>query len=292
MINGAANRLASDSGNGAAPQTSVPEAGARTLPTIQMFWHGRPLSRIERLSITSFLSHGHGVDLYVYEEPAGVPAGVRFMDAAEILPRSELFIHRRRKSVAAFADWFRYRLLFERGGLWSDTDMVCLQPFDYSSPVVFAWQDDQYLNNAVLGLPAGDALAQWLATTCEYPNRMLPYDDVGTRFKKLKRRLKGHGREHVRWGDTGPYGLTSAARHLGYTEHALPKWHFYPIRYEDHRVLFESPRAGAEVTFNGSRAVHLWNQLFGEPEGQHLDRDGSFPPDSPFEQLWARYVAP
>jgi hypothetical protein len=117
---------------------------------------------------------------------------------------------------------------------------------------------------------------------------MLPYDDLGTRLTKLKRRLKGMGREHVRWGDTGPYGLTSAARHLGYTEHALPQWHFYPIRYEDHRVLFESPRPGADMTFEGSRAVHFWNQLI--VAGHALDKHARFPLDSPFERLWERYV--
>ncbi len=45
---------------------------------------------------------------------------------------------------------------------------------------------------------------------------MQPYDDFKTRFARLKRRVKGQGREWVRWGDTGPYGLTRAARHLGY----------------------------------------------------------------------------
>ena len=262
--------------------------GTRKLPAIQMFWHGRPLSRIERLSMTSFMRNGHSVHLYVYEEPSGVPEGVRVMDASEILPRTEMFLHRRRKSIAHFADWFRYRLLFDRGGLWADTDMVCLQPFDYTDPVVFAWQDDHHLNNAVLGLPAGDALAKWLAMCCEYPNKMLPYDDLGIRLIKLKRWLKGRGREDVRWGDTGPYGLTSAARHLGYTEHALPTWHFYPIPFEDHRVLFESPRDGGAATFNGSRAVHLWNQLI--EDRRALEKNARFPADSPFEKLWARYV--
>lgn len=258
------------------------------LPTIQMFWHGSPLSRIEQLSMLSFMRNGHPVHLYVYEEPRGVPHGVRVMNAADILPRSELFLHRRRNSIAHFADWFRYRLLFDRGNLWADTDMVCLQPFDYVNPVVFAWQDERYLNNAVLGLPPGDALAKWLASSCEHPNRMLPYDDLRTRLMKVKRRLKGTGREHVRWGDTGPYGLTNAARHLGYTEHALPKEHFYPIRFEDHHVLFQSAPPGGGLSFNGSRAVHLWNQLI--EAGKMLDKNARFPADSPFEQLWVKYA--
>ncbi len=238
--------------------------------------------------MTSFLRNGHTVHLYVYEEPHGVPAGVRVMNASEIVPRAELFMHWRRNSIAPFSDWFRYRLLFDRGGLWSDTDIVCLEPFDYANPVVFAWQDEHLLNNAVLGLPAGDALAKWLATCCEQPNRMLPYDDLGARLVKVKRWLRGRGREHIRWGETGPHALTGAARHLGYTKHALPSWHFYPVPYEDHRLLFESPRGGGATAFNGSRAVHLWNQLV--EDGRTLDKNARFPADSPFEQLCARYV--
>jgi hypothetical protein len=71
----------------------------------------------------------------------------------------------------------------------------------------------------------------------------------------------------------------------GYLEHALPKWHFYPVAYEQHRLLFESAPAGTVSTFNDSRAVHLWNQMI---EG--TDKNARFPVDSPFERLWALYV--
>jgi hypothetical protein len=259
------------------------------LPIIQMFWHGAPLSRMERLSITSFLQNGHTVDLYVYEEPAGVPAGARVMDAEQILPRSALFRHKRTQSLALFADWFRYRLLFERGGIWADADVVCLKPFDYSNAEVYAWQDDKYINNAVLGLPAGHALASWLARCCEHPNRLLPYDDFTIRLRKLRRRVfRGDRRDDVRWGENGPKGLTRAARHLGYAEKALPSWHFYPVSPTHFRQLFESPPEGNAVVFNASRAVHLWNHLLEERPG--FDKNSRFPSDSPFEQLCGRYL--
>src|SRR5689334_11188531 len=129
-----------------------------TKSTVQMFWHGAPLSRMEQLSMVSFLWHGHPVDLYVYEEPVSVPAGVRLMDAHQILSADLIFRHRRTGSLAAFADWFRYQLLLERGGIWADADVVCLRPLAFRDPVVFGWADD-YLNNAVLGLPAGHDLA-------------------------------------------------------------------------------------------------------------------------------------
>jgi hypothetical protein len=259
----------------------------QALPVIQMFWHGAPLSRVEKLSLASFVHHGHAVHLYAYEPIEDVPAGVTMRDAGEILPRKLIFRHRRTGSLAPFADWFRYRLLFERGGIWADTDVVCLRPFDYAQPRVFGWQDEELINNAVIGLPAGDPLARWMATMCEHPNRWLPYDDFATRMRKLKRRLlRGNHRGHVRWGEGGPIGLTRAIRHFGYTAEALPVWHFYPVSHDDFRVPFESAAPGGEsVHFGDSRALHLWNNLLAAES-----KAARFPADSAFERLWVRYV--
>src|SRR5687767_14300795 len=89
-----------------------PEApnNTRVLPTIHMFWHGAPLSRLERLCMASFVANGHALDLYVYDEPAGVPSGVHLSEAGRILPRESLFLHRRTGSVGLFSDWSSYRL--------------------------------------------------------------------------------------------------------------------------------------------------------------------------------------
>src|SRR5580704_13864394 len=164
-------------------------ASAQELLRVQMFWHGAALSRIERLCMASFLAHGHPLDLYVYDAPAALPAGVRLMPPEEILPRTLLFRHRRTGSLGSFSDWFRYRLLNERGGIWADTDVVCLAPLAYPQPEIFGWQDERTINNAVLALPQGHPLAVWLEACCEDPNRLLPYDRWSRRLRKLRRRF-------------------------------------------------------------------------------------------------------
>ncbi len=253
-----------------------------------MFWHGAPLSRLERLCMASFAAHGHPVELYVYDEPARVPPGVEIKDATAILHRDLMFRHRRTGSLALFADWFRYRLLFEREGIWADADMVCLRPLDYAHSEVFAWQDEKYINNAVLGLPAGHALAAWLAACCEIPNRALPYDGLNTRALKLWRQmLHGNDRERTRWGEYGPKGLTLAARHFGVADRTLPRWHFYPVATNDWQSLFRSAGDKA-LDFGESRAVHLWNNLMRRVPG--FDKNGRFPEDSPFEGFYRRYL--
>ena len=264
-------------------------ASASELLAVQMFWHGAPLSRIERLCMASFLAHGHPLHLYVYEAPTAPPAGVRLMNAGDILPRELLFTHRRTGSLGSFSDWFRYRLLKERGGIWADADVVCLAPLTYAQDEIFGWQDAELLNNAVLGLPVGHELAAWLAACCENPNRLLPYDNLSLRLRKLRRRyLGGNRRERVRWGEFGPKGLTQAARHLGYIDKAQPAAHFYPVRCEDWHVMFRSRAAAPPPWTAESRTVHLWQQMM--KTGSGFDKNARFAQDSPFEELCRRYL--
>jgi hypothetical protein len=128
-----------------------------------------------------------------------------------------------------------------------------------------------------------------MAQSCEHPNRWLPYDDFGLRMRKLQRRfLRGNDRGDIRWGESGPIGLTQAIEHFGYTFEALPPWHFYPVPHESFRVLFESPVPDGALRFDESHAVHLWNNLL----ERHIPewKGASLPADSPFEKLWERYM--
>jgi hypothetical protein len=109
---------------------------------IQMLWIGE-LSKLERMALASFVANGHIVHLYAYDELAGVPAGVQVIDAREILPEERIFRYGPEAgagegSLANFANLFRYKLLYERGGWWVDADVVCLRPFDFDAPTLEA----------------------------------------------------------------------------------------------------------------------------------------------------------
>src|SRR5438105_1989553 len=113
------------------PTRSSPDAGLRastgpggfgmTGEVIQGLWVGERLSVMERLSIASFLHHGHAYHLYTYGPVAGLPAGAVRQDARAILPESMIFQYRDHASYAGFSNYFRYKLLLERGGWWVDT---------------------------------------------------------------------------------------------------------------------------------------------------------------------------
>ena len=95
----------------------------------QGFWHGPALGPLREACLASFIAKGHRFDLYTYERVT-VPAGVNLRNAGEILPISEIFYFDNplsgKRDIGPFVDLFRYKLLSERGGWWSDVDAICL----------------------------------------------------------------------------------------------------------------------------------------------------------------------
>ncbi|MBF0569342.1 MAG: hypothetical protein HQL18_01005 [Candidatus Omnitrophica bacterium] len=132
---------------------------------IQGLWIGKALSLMEQLSIKSFLAHGHDYHLYVYDQVRNVPAGCTIKDANEVLPAGQIFVYKRgssKGSYAAFANLFRFKLLLEKGGIWSDLDVVCLKPFDFREPCLFSSEFDSNkkvrLNNTIIKVPVNSQI--------------------------------------------------------------------------------------------------------------------------------------
>lgn len=98
-------------------------------PPIQahMFWAYGEFSMLERLAAASFVANGYRLKLWSYGEIGNVPQGVERCDARGVVPESRVFTYHD-GSYAGFADLFRYTLLSREGGLWADTDVICLAP--------------------------------------------------------------------------------------------------------------------------------------------------------------------
>ena len=74
---------------------------------IQSLWIGKSLSKLEILSMVSFIQNGHTYHLYTYEPVDNVPEGVIIKDGNEILDKSEIFYYSN-GSPSAFSNLFRY----------------------------------------------------------------------------------------------------------------------------------------------------------------------------------------
>jgi len=234
-------------------------------PAVQSLWIGASLSIFERLTIASYLANGHDFHLYTYEAVAGVPEGATILDAGRILPPSRIFRYRGNGSFAGFSNFFRYRLLLEKGGWWVDLDTVCLRPFAFDTDYVFSSEIDKdvaVINAAAIKAPPGSRLAEYAWRVCEAK-------DIST----------------LRWGETGPRLLADAVSHAGLRAYVQPPQTFCPTRYPEWRLVIDP---------NGCRdfgpdvyAIHLWNEMW-RHHGQ--DKDGTYPASCLLERLKSRYL--
>jgi Mannosyltransferase OCH1 and related enzymes len=239
---------------------------------VQSLWIGDRLTTLERLAIASFLANGHRFHLYCYSEPAGLPSGTILKDASEVLPRNRVFTYAEgfaRGSTAAFSNFFRYKLLLERGGWWVDTDVVCLRPFNLADARVWSTErmdppQELTVSSSVIKASAGDALMAWAWRACDAMRV-----------------------ESIRFGQIGPRLLQAGVDALGLHAYMKPHTFFSPVPSFDWAKVLDPTQT---IVFGGEvYGVHLWNQMW---SANHVDKDASYPAACLYEQLKSRYLSP
>jgi hypothetical protein len=233
---------------------------------VQALWIGDRLGLMERLSIQSFLHHGHEVHLYLYAPCDGVPTGTTIKDGRDILGSDQIFRYQGgfgEGSPSAFSNLFRYTLLFERGGWWVDLDLIALKPLRFDHDQVLG------MAHGSRGLPRVAAGAVHLPPRSTLMARCL---DVARKTDKSR----------VRWGELGPSLLGRMARELDMEEALQPPSVFYPIDANDFWRCIK-PRQSIPDAI----AVHLWAQLW---RHYHLNPNGRYPETSIYERLIGKYL--
>lgn len=235
---------------------------------IQALWIGEKLSHLEQLSLASFVANGHEVHLYAYEDIAGVPPGVSVIDGRGVLPEDAIFSFGPDAafgagSFAAFANLFRYKLLYEKGGWWIDVDMVCLRHFDIEAPYVFGYEHGTSINCAVLRLQQGSPVAESL-----YQAALAKGTDLN-------------------WGDTGARLFSEKVAEFHLEGFALPTSAFYPVHaWAADTLLQEDPDGSRIARLEGAYGVHFWNSIL---NWAGRDKNAEYPASSIYEQLKARF---
>lgn len=231
---------------------------------VQSLWIGDRLSAMEQLGIKSFLCQGHPFHLYVYRSPEGIPEGTSLRDANEILPAESVFQYSGHESYAGFSDYFRYKLLLERGGWWADTDVICLKPLRFSSEYVFASETAdgrQHTATCLIKAPPASPVIAHAWQACQ------AFD---------KRELK--------WGQPGPILLAECVEHYGLTKFVQPPSAFCPIDPPDWETVL-SPRVRHRFP-EETHAVHLWNELW---RRANRDKNARYRRQSLYERLKRTY---
>lgn len=131
-------------------------------------WYGSELSKLERLTIQSYLANGYDFTLYAYDKDLKIPPGVIIKDAREILGEEK--IYGKNGYWQPFSDMFRYKLLLETTHTWVDMDAICLRDdWNFGDYVMGLEPNHEYIskpNNAVLKFPPNSEALKYMYEYC------------------------------------------------------------------------------------------------------------------------------
>jgi hypothetical protein len=237
---------------------------------INMLWARGPLPWYVRAAIKSFIHHGHTVNLYSYDSGYELPAGCVGMNANDVIPGNQLFGYRNGPLagyLSGFANWFRYELLYAKGGWWADSDIICMKPFVSCSKHVFAseWSAElpKHVNNNVIYIAEkNDCLMEYCAREC----------------RKRK--------DCIEHGETGPLLLNRVVRQMGLSSDIADVDIFNPVHCADVRLLMQSRIYVASVRVSRkirnlrpvmltrrSRGLHLFSASFNRQVAVRTEAD-------------------
>ena len=228
------------------------------LPVARSFWFGTPITWIGNLSMQSYLSQGHSFELYVYEN-LSVPEGVTLKDANELIPESESFemlnsVDGVRGRFTTFSNIFRYKLIYEKGGMWVDLDSICVKPVDINYPtgLLFASEQTQTgleINNCniLVSNPGNPVLAKLYSKAISVDQSSL---------------------HHLSFNKKFILDVFDEIEH-DWTLYMAPANWFCPIPWYNIQTIFcSNPDKSVQSICNESYAIHLFNNII---EADHQD---------------------
>lgn len=256
---------------------TMPTNGLHNIKKISGLWIGETFPEIAELCVRSFLDHGWQFQLFTYQDFPNIPQGTILRDASKIIPKKDIYVHNS-GSLAPFSDWFRYKLLYEEGGFWTDMDVVCLTD-EIPAPLPwFAFQEPGIAAIGVLGFPPGHPVVRDVMISCEDPSIILPWDSKEERINKENMCRSGTTPEERRklkdWSFSGPDGFSRALAHYKILSSAAPVESVYPVYYTCWRYLYNGTYRLEDSQFSQPWAIHLWGEMLRrEPDAwDYMDR--------------------
>lgn len=236
---------------------------------INMFWAYGNISKLEIICINSFIDNGYIVNMWTYGGIKNLPAAVQLRDASDIIEEKRVFTYKN-GSYAAFADYFRYKLLAARGGFYADTDVVCLKKYQHLDQGPFlVLERIENTNNLQINInliyhprpKSGDIIDLALGVT-----------------EKFRVDL-------VEWGDCGPKLVTALA--VLYPQLAPEVKNADFVNSIDYwncpRYLLEP---GRRIS-NDAEFLHLYNEMW---RRSGVDKNLPYPTDSIMDHLSKKYL--
>jgi len=240
---------------------------------IQSLWIGEKLTKMEQLSIKSFIDNGHEYHLYTYDDVKGIPEGTIVKDGNEILDKSEIYYYKN-GSVSAFSNLFRFTLLFKKGGYWADTDLVCIKPFKLEQDFVISSEplpdySGYHVTSSLLKIPKNSKEAM-----------------EGVVYQRQIKEDILSGK--IEWS-AGPLCVKKIVEIYKLEKYVLPWNSTCNCSYNDVPSIFNPdykphPKVISNITDIPENMIclHLWNEQW---RRNGIDKNGNYHPESLFEFL-------
>jgi hypothetical protein len=225
-------------------------------------WVGNPMTKIQEVSLSSFIYHRHDLTLYVYDMAMQVPDGVQKAFAGDIMDESEIFLVQ--DTYAAFSDLFRYRMIKKTGLAWVDADTICLSPDWDSLGDTYACFENNVVVGGVLSLPQDSPALNYLIKK-------------STQFDKTK----------IKWTDVGPALVDKTFRSYDLMHNVQPMEVFCGIHWSEWKKLWD-PKYIKEIKIleKTSKSISVYHSM--TTRGK-IDKN-YIPPNSAMEYFYNKFV--
>jgi hypothetical protein len=271
-------------------------------PIYQTFWMGKSFSNLEYMSLNSFIKNGCIVHLYTYQkEIINIPDKVIIKNASDILPKSELFTYSNdglgKSSISAFTNLFRFKLLFEKGNYWIDTDLVNIKKFNNTSPFVFTSEPQEFnykieyckknrISSFIIKIPKNSYIAYYAYLLC---------------LESKKDVLNGV----LKWG-MGPKAMKSTIIKFELDGYVKPWYftcncachHFMSLFDNEYKVDMTNINlknnekyinyfSNLEDKYEDTYFIHLWNQFWNR---NNINKNSNFKKNSIMYELKNKFI--
>ena len=232
-------------------------------------WIGDRLFPQHIISINSFIQNGFEYNLYVYDDVKNVPSGVILCDANEVIPKDEIWYYNdgfNKGSPSGFSNQFRFKILYEYGGLWTDTDMVLMKPYNF--------HDKKYT-----------LISETNDNGEVHPTTSLIFSESGTSSGKIWLEaidiISYRNKARVIHGETGPELVTYLVNKYNLHNYVLPPNAFCAIGWHETDKLIDGTQLPEDVI-----GLHLFDA---QSNLNDIDKK-TYPYDSIIEQLKRKYL--
>lgn len=257
---------------------------------VASFWQTREgfkgVSKLELLCIKSWLDNGYKFLLYTYNMQDKIFNKLNELfenfilkDANELVPFDRIFFDDRGAGLAAFSDYFRFKMIQTTGIAWVDLDMICLgnkntSLLNENGGGILNLFDKPYIINKEMSYNGQDVITTSLL---RFPKDSL----FGEKLIKEAEKIIDN-RKQVPWGCIGPQFLQKICKQENLEKEALDYRESCQINwFETEKFVLKNQ----EIDYSRF-CLHLFTEMW---RTKDMLKDASYDKNSIYERLLAKH---